>query len=397
MDIKPYGKNAKAHPSKQVEQIAASIKEFGMNQPIVVDKEGVIIVGHGRFAALRYLGWEIKPEWVMTLDLTPEQAKAYRLADNKLNESAWDMDIVIEELKELSISMVELTGFNTDLLIETEEADDVIPDVPEIPQSVLGDLYELGGHRVLCGDCTITSDVEKLMDGKVADLVFTDPPYNIDYEGKTKKRLKIENDKKTDDEFLEFLTTAFTNYHTHTAPGTAIYIFHADSERVNFQLAMQVAGYKQKQTIIWVKDSIVLGRQDYHWRHEPILYGWKDDAGRHKWESDRKQSTVWEVKRPTVSKQHPTMKPIDLCTKGIINSSKEGEIVLDFFLGSGSTLIAAEKTGRLCFGTELDPKYADVVVDRWCEYTGITDIIKNGKPYKWETKPGIVIPSLSSE
>lgn len=384
-NITPYTKNAKKHPKKQVEQIANSIKEFGMNQPIVVDAKGEIIVGHGRFLALQHLGWDIKPEWVIKKDdLTDEQVKAYRFADNKLNESDWDMSLVIEELKGLSEPMLVLTGFDSDLILEPDAKDNEVPEIPETPRSALGDVYELEYHRVMCGDSTKLEDIEKLMGGKKADLVFTDPPYNINYEGKTKKRLKIQNDQFEGEGFYEFLHDSFVNCFAVTNPGTAIYVCHADMERIAFQQALQDSGYSQKQNIIWVKDSIVLGRQDYHWRHEPILYGWKEGDGKHKWEGDRKQSTVWEVKRPTRSESHPTMKPVELITNAIFNSSKRDEIVLDPFLGSGSTLIAAEKTGRTCYGMELDPKYMDVIVQRWVDHTGCTMIIKNGQQIVWE-------------
>ncbi len=213
-------------------------------------------------------------------------------------------------------------------------------------------------------------------------MVFTDPPYNIDYEGKTKKRLKIKNDNKTSNEFYEFLYLAFRNFYDNTKIGTPIYIAHADSERINFQTAMEKAGYLHKQTIIWVKDSFVLGRQDYHWRHEPILYGWKDDGNKHKWEGDRKQDTIWEIKRPAASIDHPTMKPIELCSKAIINSSKKNESVLDLFLGSGSTMVASHQLNRRCFGIEIDPKYCQVIIDRMLKLDNEINVKINGQPYE---------------
>jgi site-specific DNA-methyltransferase (adenine-specific) len=386
MHIQPYADNAKKHPKKQIEMIAESIKRFGMNQPIVVDEKGIIIVGHGRYAALQHLGWEVKPEWIMQVNnLTQQEVDAYRLADNKLNESDWDMSLVLESLHDLADAELQrLTGFDMDLLIEGNAEDDDIPDLPDEPRSKLGDIYTLGGHRVMCGDSTKTEDVSKLMDGSLADMVFTDPPYNIDYEGKTKKRLKIENDKFEGDGFYQFLLDAFVNFYKATKPGTAIYIAHADMERINFQTALVDSGYIQKQNIIWVKDSIVLGRQDYHWRHEPILYGWKNDAGKHKWDGDRKQDTVWEVKRPTRSESHPTMKPIELMCKAMSNSSKSGETILDLFLGSGSTLIAAQKMGRVCYGMELDPHYTDVIVQRYVDYVDNPVVLLNGKQIEWK-------------
>lgn len=235
--IKPYPKNAKKHPDKQLKQIAQSIKEFGWQQPIVVDKKGVIIVGHGRWFAYKKYKDELKlpkPE-IKTANLTEKQAKAYRLADNKLNESDWDMELAIEELKDLDEHLIELTGFEKDLLIEPDEKDDEVPEVPKKPKSKLGDLYELGNHRVLCGDATKKEDVEKLMDGKKADMYITDPPYNVDYTGKTKDALKIDNDKKDDAGFRQFIVDAFTCANTVMKAGAVFYIWHADSEGYNFR------------------------------------------------------------------------------------------------------------------------------------------------------------------
>ena len=387
MEIKPYEKNAKKHPKKQVEQVANSIKEFGMNQPIVVDKNGVIIVGHGRYEALKLLGWEIKDEWIKVVDLNEEQAKAYRLADNKLNESEWDMSLVIEELKGLDDTMLDLTGFDKDLILEPEEKDDEIPEVPEEPKSKLGDLYELGRHRVLCGDSTSNSDVEKLMDGHKADMVFTDPPYNVNYEGSN--GLKIENDNKSDTDFYTFLLKAYSSYALSMKIGSAIYVCHADLEGLNFRKAFKDAGFDLRSCIIWNKNSLVMGRGDYQWKHEPILYGWRA-GGAHEWHGDRKQTTVWDMAKPQKNGEHPTMKPIELIEKAIFNSSKKEDLILDLFLGSGSTLIASQKTGRICYGMELDPKYVDVIVQRYVDYTGNEEIIKNGETIIWkktEAKP----------
>lgn len=380
LEIKPYAKNAKKHPKKQIEQVANSIKEFGMNQPIVVDKQGVIIVGHGRYEALKSLGMEVKDEYVKVVDLTEEQAKAYRLADNKLNESEWDMNLVIEELKGLSDEMLELTGFDKDLIIEPDEKDDEVPDVPEEPKSKLGDLYELGNHRVLCGDSTKLEDVERLMDGKRADMVFTDPPYGVDYDG-------VNNDHLKDEKLRQFIYDALTLVFASLREGANAYVWHPDIHAYEFIGAFRDAGFTQAKppTIQWVKDSLVLSQGDYHSRNEPCLYGWKDGKNRHR-VLDRKQDTIWECPKPKRAEGHPTMKPIEICARAIINSSAEGEIIIDTFLGSGSTLIASEKTGRICYGMELDCKYTDVIVERWCQFTGIRDIIKNGEKYRWEAK-----------
>jgi DNA modification methylase len=376
--IKPYDKNAKKHPDKQIRQIANSIKEFGFNQPIVLDNKGVIIVGHGRYEAAKQMGLEEVP--TIEVDLTEEQAKAYRLADNKLNESDWEMDKVIDELKGMSDEMVDLTGFDRDLLIEPDDKDDEVPEVPEEPKSKLGDLYELGNHRVLCGDSTKKEDVEMLMDGKKADLLHTDPPYGIDYKGGSKIREEIKNDTI---DIYPFYYDVLANALIVCKNGASAYIWHASSETHNAIKAFIDSGWDYKQYIIWNKNNSTFGRQDYHWKHEPAIYGWAKN-GSHSWHGDRKQTTVWDVERPSSADSHPTMKPIELCSKGILNSTKSEDIVLDLFLGSGSTLIACEKTNRICYGMELDPKYADTIVERWCRYTGITNIKKNGVDYKWE-------------
>ena len=237
MHIQPYADNAKKHPKKQIEQIADSIKRFGMNQPIVVDEKGIIIVGHGRYLALQHLGWEVKPEYIRQLEgLTQEEINAYRLADNKLNESDWDMDLVLEELHSLADAELQrLTGFDMDLLVEPIPEDDDVPDVPEEPRSKVGDLYQLGNHRVLCGDSTSMEDFERLFDGRKADMWLTDPPYNVDYTGKTKDALKIENDKKTDTDFRQFLVDSYSTANNYMKPGAVFYIWHADSEGYNFR------------------------------------------------------------------------------------------------------------------------------------------------------------------
>lgn len=381
MKITPYAKNAKKHPKKQIEQIAASIKEFGFNQPIVVDKEGVIIVGHGRYEAAVSLGMKEEDMPIKVVDLTKDQAKAYRLADNKLNESDWEMDLVIEELAELPPHLFDLTGFDADLLLSPEEADDEVPEAPEEPKSMAGDLYELGHHRVLCGDATSVEALEVLMNGMKADMWVTDPPYNVDYTGKTKDALKIENDKKTDEDFRQFLVDTYSAADAYMKPGAVFYIWHADSEGYNFRGAAHDIGWKIRQCLIWNKNVMVMGRQDYHWKHEPCLYGWKE--GTHLWNSDRTQTTVLNFERPSRSTQHPTMKPVELMAYQITNNSKGEDIVLDSFLGSGSTLIAAQKTGRICYGLELDPKYVDVIVQRYVDYTGDENIRLNGQAIKW--------------
>lgn len=375
-EIKNNPNNPRLIKDEKFKKLVQSIKDFPEMleaREVVVNKDHIILGGNMRFKAAKEAGLKEIP--VKIVDWDEDKQRQFIIKDN-VSGGDWDWDIIAnewdaEELESWGLDLPEHTTLDKE--VEEDEA----PEVTEDPVSELGKVYQLGRHRVMCGDSTNFGEVSELMDGELGDLVFTDPPYNIDYEGKTKKRLKIKNDKFEGNEFYEFLLSVFTNYHTATNKGTAIYIAHADMERVNFQNALSDSGYVQKQNIIWVKDSIVLGRQDYHWRHEPILYGWKDDNGKHKWESDRKQDTVWEIKRPTRSEEHPTMKPIELCAKGIQNSSKKDEIVLDFFLGSGSTLIACEQLDRICYGMELDPRYVDVIRKRYAKHTTGGDLPDN--------------------
>ena len=378
MNIKPYEKNAKKHPKKQVEQVAASIKEFGMNQPIVVDKQGVIIVGHGRYEALKLLGMEVKDEYIKVVDLTEEQAKSYRLADNKLNESDWDMDLVIEELKDLSEPMIELSGFDKDLIIEPEETDDEVPDVPEEPQSKLGDLYELGEHRVLCGDSTSIDDVEKLMDEKKADMVFTDPPYGMDLDAdysslnwgdrKGKKYDDVIGDR--DDFKPELITTIFENF----GYCKEIFTWGAD---YYFDL---IPDFRKGHYIVWDKTLESNGDAGSNSEYELL------------WTKQRHKRIVLHFNwfryfglsaQDTKKRMHPTQKPLQVCEPILEKYAKDGEIVIDLYLGVGSTLIAAEKTGRICYGMELDPKYIDVIVQRYVDYTGNNVVKKNGETIDW--------------
>jgi len=413
MQITPYSKNAKKHPKKQIEQIANSIKEFGMNQPIVVDAKGVIIVGHGRYEALKHLGWSEEEinKHVKVVDLTEDQAKAYRLADNKLNESDWDMELVIQELKELSEEMIDLTGFEKDLIIEPEDKDDEVPEAPEEPKSKLGDLYELGDHRVLCGDSTDIEDVERLMDGKKADMVFTDPPYNVNYSGRGENTSNtILNDKMSDENFDTFLSEVFKRFSEHSKGGAGWYVFHSSSTQHQFQKAIENAGWNVKNQIIWNKPVASMGWGDYRWKHEPMFYCGKentqfygdranttvlsipeDDQKAIKWLRRQKElektghTTIWSMKRePVGGYVHPTQKPVELITYALTNSSKSGDIILDLFGGSGATLIAAHKMGRVGYLNELDPKYVDVIVQRYVDYTGNNIIKKNGEEIIWQ-------------
>ena len=391
--IEPYGKNAKKHPEKQVQKIADSIREFGWGQPIVVDKNNVIIIGHGRYLAAHLLGMEMVP--VLQMDIDEEKAKAYRLADNKLNESEWDMELVIAELKELTVASIDLTGFSRDLLLTNDARDDEVPEVPKVAKSVLGDVYELGAHRVICGDSTDTEVFKKLMGGVKADMCFTDPPYGVSYEAgledkasrmaahrsMSRENTQIENDTITSDEGLHaFLLLAFNNIAEHNKH--AVYICYASNRSIPFLSAFKDAGYHFASNIIWVKDRFVMGRGHYHYQYEPILYGWKEKTTG-KWMGDHSQSNTWNFSRPSVNDLHPTMKPVELITRALTNSSGTSDVILDPFLGSGSTIIAAQKSGRVCYGVELDPKYVDVIVQRYVDFTGNTTIKKNGVETVW--------------
>lgn len=381
-DINPYEKNAKKHDKKQVTQVASSIKEFGWAQPLVVDKDKNLIIGHCRLLAAKKLGLTEVPTVQMN-NLTPEQVTALRLADNKLNESAWDMKLVIEDLKLLSEPMLELTGFERDLIIEPDEKDDQVPEVPETSKSKLGDLYELGNHRVMCGDSTKVDYVEKLMGGKLADMIHTDPPYNVDYGVSKNPKHKIrtiENDKQSSEQWQDFCQALFSIFKIYNKGD--VYMWGASSpEGMKMRLWLTESGCHWSATIIWKKDRLVLTPANYQRMYEPCFYGW---FGKSTYDGGRKEVEVWEMKRPSDSKLHPTMKPIEVCARAITNSSRERDVVLDLFLGSGSTLIACEKTNRSCYGMEIDPHYCDVIVQRYVDFTGNTDIILNGKPIKWQ-------------
>lgn len=383
--LKPYEKNARTHPKKQIDLLCKNIEKFGFTTPILVDENNSVIAGHGRLLALKQLGREEAP-CVCIEGLTSEELKALRLADNQISAmSDWDMALVVEELKELSAPMLDLTGFDSDLIIEPDEADDEVPEVPVEPQSQVGDLYELGQHRVLCGSATSIEDMLRLTNERKVDMWLTDPPYNVDYTGKTKDALKIENDKMDDVGFRQFLVDAYTTADAVMKAGAVFYIWHADSEGYNFRGAAHDIGWQVRQCLIWHKNNMVMGRQDYHWKHEPCLYGWKEGSA-HLWNSDRTQTTVLNFDRSSRNGEHPTMKPVELLAYQITNNTKGEDIVLDSFLGSGSTLIAAQKTGRICYGTELDPKYVDVIVQRYVDYTGNATIKKNGQEITWQKK-----------
>jgi site-specific DNA-methyltransferase (adenine-specific) len=372
----PYAKNSRTHSDAQVAQIAASIKEFGWTNPILVDGDNGIIAGHGRLMAARKLGHDKVPV-IELKDMSETQKRAYIIADNQLAmNSGWDTSLLSLELTDLQEDGfdLELLGFDPkelNALLEPEVAEgltdeDAVPDVPDEPKTKPGDIYELGNHRLMCGDSCHIEAVEALTDGLV-DILVTDPPYNVAYEGSN--GLKIQNDDMSDDKFRQFLADAFIAASAVMKPGAVFYIWHADIEGYNFRGACRDAGFQVRQCLIWNKDSLVMGRQDYHWKHEPCLYGWKDGAA-HLWSADRKQSTIIECKKPKKNDIHPTMKPVELMEYQILNNTKGMDIVLDLFGGSGSTMIACEKLGRKACLMELDPKYCDVIVKRWEEFTG---------------------------
>ena len=375
----PYAKNARTHSDEQVAQIAGSIREFGFNNPVLVDKDHTIIAGHGRVLAARKLGLTDLP--VIVLDhLTESQRKAYVLADNRIAlNSGWDTRMLSVELQDLKDDIdLSLLGFDPDeldaLLNPVEETEgltdeDAVPEVPVEPKTKLGDIYLLGKHRLMCGDSCSFTDMDKLVNGREVDMWLTDPPYNVAYEGKTKDALTIQNDSMTDDGFRQFLRDAYVTADTVMKAGAVFYIWHADLEGYNFRGAAHDAGWKVRQCLIWKKSTIVMGRQDYHWKHEPCLYGWKEGAG-HLWATDRKQTTILEFDKPNRNKEHPTMKPVALFEYQMLNNTKGGDIILDSFGGSGTTMLAAEKNGRVAYLMELDPKYCDVIVKRWEDFTG---------------------------
>jgi DNA modification methylase len=382
----PYAKNSRTHSPEQVAQIAASIKEFGFRNPILVDGVG-IIAGHGRLMAALKLGLDKVPT-IDCSDMTASQKKAYIIADNKLALNAgWDTAMLSIEMKDLEDDGFDLAllGFDNkelNALLEPEVSegltdDDAVPELPEEPKSKLGDIYILGNHRLMCGDSTSLNAVEKMMDGDKASLVVTDPPWNVAYgtnlanNAQGYKQRTIMNDNfETTQEWEDFLSGFMGNIIAFTMKGCPIYCVMGASEWPAIDKALRAGGFHWSSTIIWAKDTLVLSRKDYHTQYEPIWYGWKDDGPRIWTVQDRKQSDVWECKRPKRSELHPTTKPVELIERAVLNSSNAGTIVFEPFGGSGSTLIACEKTGRKARVMELDPKYCDVIVKRWEDFTG---------------------------
>jgi len=380
----PYARNARQHSDEQIAQIAASIAEFGSVNPCLVGADGVLVAGHGRLAAARKLGLSTVP--VVVLDhLTPTQRRALVLADNRLAElSTWDdvlLRIELEALQDEGFDL-DLTGFDADALAELlageepehegQTEDDAVPEIPEEPVSKPGDVWRLGPHRLVCGDATAAEAYAQLFpDGERADMVFTDPPYNVNYANSAKDKLRGKHRPILTDalgaDFHDFLYDALSLLVAHTRG--AIYVTMSSSELDTLQAAFRSAGGHWSTFIIWAKNTFTLGRADYQRQYEPILYGWPEGAERH-WCGDRDQGDVWQIKKPQKNDLHPTMKPVELVERAIRNSSRPGDVVLDPFGGSGTTLIAAEKSGRVARLIELDPKYADVIVRRWQDWTG---------------------------
>ena len=372
-DLIPYANNARTHSDEQIKKLQSSIREFGFINPVLVDNKLSIIAGHGRVEAAKREGLEEVP-CLYIEDLTDAQKKAYILADNRMAlDAGWDMDILnaeLEALKEMDFD-ISLTGFDENELSDMEEEpeveeDDFEMEPPEEPKAKLGDIYQLGNHRLMCGDSTSVTDVDKLMNEEKADMVFTDPHYGVDYEG-------INNDSRSDLEDL--LTSAFENYKENCIDGASVYCFHSDKCADIFHNVFRSFCHFSSM-IIWEKQSLVLSQGDYQSIHEPCIYGWFDN-GTHRFFGDRKQTSVWQFDRKSVE-GHTTPKPIGFICKALENSSKKNEKVLDMFGGSGSTLIACEQLNRNCYMMELDPKYIDVIIARWENFTGKKAVLING-------------------
>lgn len=424
-DVKPYSKNPRKN-EKAVEKVVSSIREFGFLQPIVVDENGVVIVGHTRLKAALKMNMAEIPV-VCARGLTPQQAKAYRLADNKTNEFAeWDLGLLAGEFADLKMLGYDmsLTAFSPDEMnalteIQVEEdgfnVDEAVKNIV-VPKTKVGDIILCGSHKIVCGDCTNSAHMNLLMDGKIADMVFTDPPYNADYTGHTANKMKIKNDNMDDEKFFKFLCDSFSSMFNYVKPRGGVYVCHSDLETINFLTAFKTSGFELKQSIVWVKHHFVRTRHGHHSRHESIVYGCRAGTGVD-WRGDRKQTTVidtedgitinkidskttqivlkqglktlvfnvgkyevldmtddagtsvWRADRPCANIYHPNMKPLKLIAKGVKNSSLPNDIVLDPFGGSGSTLLTCEQMGRKCYTMELCPTFTDVIVQRWEEFT----------------------------
>ena len=392
----PYINNSRTHSPEQVMKLRASLREFGFINPVIIDKDYGVIAGHGRLMAAKEEGMTEVP-CVFAEHLTEAQKKAYIIADNRMAmDAGWDEELLRVEIESLEAEAFDLslTGFDEKELSklfddgnETEDDDfDVDAELEKPPITQPGDIWLLGRHRLLCGDSTKPETFEVLMGGMKANLVITDPPYNVNYESSAGK---IKNDNMKDDAFYHFLLDAFMQTEAAMDDEASIYVFHADTEGLNFRRAFADAGFYLSGCCIWKKQSLVLGRSPYQWQHEPVLYGWKK-SGKHLWYAGRKETTVWEYDKPKKNGDHPTMKPVPLLAYPIKNSSMTNAIVLDPFGGSGSTLIACEQTDRICFTVELDEKYCDVIVKRYIEQVGTADnvsLVRDGVTLKYADIP----------
>ena len=389
----PYVNNARTHNVQQINKLRSSLREFGFINPVIIDRDFNVIAGHGRIMAAKEEGINEVP-CVFVDYLTEAQKKAYILADNRMAmDAGWDEELLKVEIEALQAEDFDLslTGFDEselsgffDTADDAKDDDfDVDAELEKPPVTKSGDLWLLGNHRLLCGDSTKAETYEMLMNGKKANLVVTDPPYNVNYQGTAGK---IKNDNLENDKFYQFLFDAFTCMEKAMADDASIYVFHADTEGLNFRKAFADAGFYLSGTCIWKKQSLVLGRSPYQWQHEPCLFGWKKN-GKHQWYSDRKQTTIWEFDKPKKNGDHPTMKPVPLIAYPIKNSSMSNCIVLDPFGGSGSTLIAGEQTNRICHTIELDEKYCDVIIKRYIEQVGTSEnvsVVRDGKTIRFD-------------
>lgn len=388
----PYVNNARTHSPEQINKLRSSLREFGFINPVIIDRDYGVIAGHGRILAAKEEGIKDIP-CVFADHLTEAQKKAYIIADNRMAmDAGWDEELLRVEIEALQAEAFDLslTGFDekelADLFQEDSEVEDddfdVDGELKEPAVTQMGDVWTLGRHRLVCGDSTKEETYEVLMQGQKANLVLTDPPYNVNYEGAAGK---IKNDNMAGDKFYQFLLDAFINMEKVMANDASIYVFHADTEGLNFRKAFADAGFYLSGCCIWMKPSLVLGRSPYQWQHEPCLYGWKK-KGKHQWYADRKQTTIWSFEKTKKNTDHPTMKPIPLLAYPIKNSTMSNTLVLDPFGGSGSTLIACEQTDRSCFTIELDEKFCDVIVKRYIEQVGSADevsVLRDGKTYSY--------------
>lgn len=366
-DLKGYDKNPRKFTKKGLKDLKASLENLGDANIITINADNTVLGGHARLTVMKQLGYTEVDVKVPNRQLDEQEVKEIVIRLNANTAGEWDLDKL-----QADFDLNDLTEWGLD--IEFPELDEQEVKEIEVPEEVEtrckpGDIWKLGNHRLMCGNSTILADVEKLMNGQKADLLLTDPPYNVNYEGKTKDKLKIENDKMEDGNFREFLKDAFATADAVMKSGAVFYIWHADFEGYNFRGACKDVGWQVRQCLIWNKNTMVMGRQDYHWKHEPCLYGWKDGAS-HLWASDRKQTTVIDFNKPSRNGEHPTMKPVGLFDYQIKNNTKGGDIVLDLFGGSGTTIIACEQNKRIGYSMELDPKYCDVIIQRWENLTG---------------------------